>query len=153
MPKRYVVELTAAERRELNALIRRGRSLARKIQHAHILLAADSGPHGPGWTDARIAESFGVGLRTVERIRQRLVEHGLEDALVRRQRAHPPKPRKLDGAGEARLTALACSPAPRGHARWTLRLLAERLVELQVVDTISPETVRRTLKKTRSNRG
>jgi transposase len=127
--------------------------MARKIQHAQILLKADSGPGGPSWIDARIAETFNVGVRTVERIRQRLVEHGLEDALARRQRAHPPRPRKLDGAAEARLIALACSEAPSGRQRWTLRLLADQLVRLEVVDSIGPEAVRRTLKKTGSSRG
>jgi len=153
MEKRYVVELSEEERNQLDCLVRQGRSLARKIQHAQILLKADSGPHGPSWTDHQIAESFGVGVRTVERIRQRLVERGLEDALVRRQREHPARPRKLDGAAEARLVALACSKPPGGYHRWTLRLLADQLVQLQVVDAIDGETVRRALKKTRSNPG
>lgn len=153
MQKRYVVELSDAEREELELLVRQGRSLARKIQHAQILLKADEGPRGPSWTDERIAETFGVGVRTVERIRLRLVEHGLEDALVRRQRRHPPKPRKLDGAAEARLIALACSKPPAGRKRWTLRLLADQLVRLEVVDSIGPETVRRALKKTGSSLG
>ena len=147
MPKQYVVELTPGDRHELEALVRQGRSLARRIQHARILLKADSSPGAPGWTDERIAKTFDVGVRTVERIRQRLVEHGLKDELERRLRQHPPKPRKLDGAAEARLVALACSEPPAGRQRWTLRLLADQLVRLEIVDSIGPETVRRALKK------
>ena len=153
MHKQYVVELSSEERAQLESLVRQGRALARKIQHAQILLKADSGPHGPSWTDQQIASAYEVGVRTVERIRQRLVEHGLEDALVRRQRQHPPRERKLDGAGEARLIALACSKPPAGRKRWTLRLLADHLVRLEVVDTIGPETVRRVLKKTNLSLG
>jgi len=152
MPKRYVVELSLEARAQLEQLVRQGRALARKIQHAQILLKADSGEHGPGWVDARIASAFGVGLRTVERIRQRLVEHGLEDALVRRERTRAPR-RKFDGAAEARLVKLACSKPPQGRARWTIRLLADTLVELRVIESIGRETVRKALKKTRSSRG
>lgn len=152
MQKRYVVELNAEERGELEQLVRQGRALARKIQHAQILLKADSGQHGPGWTDRQIAEAFGVGVRTVERIRQRLVEHGLEDALVRRQPQQRPR-RKLDGAAEARLISLACSKPPKGRNRWTIRLLAEKMVELEVVDSVGRETIRKTLKKTSSSLG
>ena len=147
MPKTYVVELTSEERAELADLVCKGKAAARKIRHAQILLKADSGPHGPRWTDVRIAEAFAVGTRTVERIRQRLVEHGMRDALERRQPKRAPR-RKLDGEAEARLIALACGPAPQGRARWTLRLLADKLVELEVVDSIGAETVRRALKKT-----
>ena len=153
MPKKHVVELTVDERRELESLVSKGKAAARKIQHAQILLKADQAESGPGWTDERIAEAFGVKVRTVERIRKRLVEHGLEDALVRRQNPHGPSRRTLDGAGEAQLCRLACSAPPDGRERWTLRLLADRLVQLEVVKTISHETVRRTLKKTCSSRG
>jgi hypothetical protein len=154
MPKEYLVELSASERTMLQEIVGKGRVLARKRQHAQILLKADQGRDGPAWPDERIAESVDVGVRTVERVRKRLVERGLDDALVARLDPHGPRTRrKLDGAGEARLCKLACSAAPRGRQRWTLRLLADRLVELDVVDTICYETVRRTLKKTNSSLG
>ena len=152
MPKKYVVELSAEERGYLRGIVSKGKGAARKIQHAQILLKADGGRDGPSWTDERVAEAFGVRVRTVERIRQRLVEHGLEDALNRRQGAHGP-PRKLDGAGEARLCQLACSAPPAGRERWTLGLLADGLVALRVVDSICRETVRLTLKKTKPSLG
>ena len=152
MPKKYLVELSSGERSYLESLVSKGKGLARKIQHARILLKADSGPAGPAWTDERVAEAFEVNVRTVERIRRRLVEHGLDDALLRRQATHGPR-RRLDGAGEARLCQLACGAPPEGRQRWTLRLLADRLVELRVVDRISHETVRMTLKKTNSSLG
>ena len=152
MRKRYVVELTTQERCQLEEIVTRGRSSARKIQHARILLKADEGSCGPAWTDEQIAQSFEVAVRTVERIRQRLVENGLEDALVRRQPQRPPR-RKLDGAAEAKLTALACSKPPEGRQRWSIRLLADQLVELKVVDRIGRETVRQTLKKTNLSLG
>lgn len=154
MPKKYIVELSAKERAMLQEIVGKGRVLARKRQHAQILLKADQGPGAPAWPDEKIAESVDVGLRTVERVRKRLVERGLDDALVARLDPHGPrKRRKLDGAGEARLCQLACSAAPNGRERWSLRLLADSLVELNVVDAISYETVRRTLKKTNSNLG
>jgi len=154
MPKKYVVELSAEERANLNAIVSKGRALARKRQHAQILLKADEGPSGPAWKDEKIAESIDVSVRTVERVRQRLVEHGLEDALTRRTTPHGSRTRrKLDGEAEARLTQIACSKPPAGRLRWSVRLLADRLVELEIVDTISRETVRRTLKKTRSSLG
>lgn len=154
MPKKYVVELTADERRELERLVSKGKAAARKIQHAQILLKADEAPGGPAWIDVRIAEAFGVKVCTVERIRQRLVEHGLEDALVRRQNPHGIRMRRtLDGVGEAQLCRLACSAPPEGREHWTLRLLADRLVQLEVVKTISYETVRQTLKKTKPSPG
>jgi hypothetical protein len=149
--KKYKVTLTAAERLSLRGLIAAGTS-ALKLTHARILLKADAGPDGPAWTDARIAEAVEVNRTTVEQVRQRFVEHGLQAALVRKQQDRPSRERKLDGAGEARLIALACSAPPHGRAAWTLRLLADRLVELEVVDTISTETVRQALKKTSSSR-
>ena len=152
MPKKYLVELSSEERANLGGMVSKGRAAARKIQHAQILLKADCGAHGPSWTDERIGEAFGVRTRTVERIRRRLVEHGLEDALNRRLAARRPR-RKLDGAGEARLCLLACSAPPEGRERWTLQLLADGLVELRVVESICRETVRATLKKTKSNLG
>ena len=150
--KKYVVELTAAERQQLEELVSKGKALARKIQHARILLKSDQGERGPGWTDERIAEACGVTVCTVERIRQRLVQHGLEDALIRRRSQQAPR-RKLDGAAEARLIALACTPAPAGRRRWTIRLLADKMVELEIVGSLGRETVRQTLKKMSLSRG
>jgi hypothetical protein len=151
--KKYVVELSEEERQELEGLVRKGKAAARKIQHAQILLKADQGAHGAGWTDAQIAPAYGVNVRTVERIRQRLVEHGLRDALEHRApRLQQPR-RKLDGAAEAKLVAIACTPAPEGYKRWTIRLLADRMVELEVVESLGRETVRQTLKKTRLSPG
>ena len=152
LEKRYVVELIAGERRQLVDLVRKGKGLARKIQHAQILLKADQGAGGPGWPDRRIAEAYGVTVLTVERIRQRLVEHGLADALVRRQ-ADQAARRKIDGAAEARLVALACSPPPAGRRRWTIRPLTEKLVELEIVESPGRETPRKTLKKTNLSLG
>jgi transposase len=152
MPKRYAVRLTAAERSVLADLIAAGAAPARTQAHARILLKADQGAGGPAWTDARIAEALEVSVATAERVRRRWADGGLADALHRR----PPRReyrRKLDGAQEAHLVALACSAPPPGRERWTLRLLAHRLVELEVVDGIAPETVRQALKKTSSSRG
>ena len=119
---------------------------------ARILLKADVGGGGPGGTEAKIAEAFEIGESTVHRLRQRLVEEGLPAALSRRKSTQV-RVRKLDGAQEAQLVAIACSPPPAGRARWTMQLLADRLVELQLVESLSEETVRRTLKKTDSSRG
>ncbi len=152
MPKKYLVELSAEERAYLEGIVAKGRVLARKRQHAQVLIKADQGPLGPAWTDERIAEAFEVSVRTVERVRQRLVERGLEDSLVRRLPEQPPRT-KLDGASEAKLIALACSAAPQGRRRWTIRLLADKLVELQVVDSIGRESVRMALKKTNLSLG
>jgi transposase len=151
--KKYTVTLTAEERNSLRDLIAAGKASAQKLAHARILLKADAAPGGPAWIDARIAEAVEVNVTTVERVRERFVEHGLEAALVRKKQGRPSRERKLDGQAEARLVALACSEPPRGRARWTLRLLADRLVELAVVGTVSTETVRQVLKKTNSSRG
>ena len=146
MGKRYCVTLTPEERNELGRLIARGKADARKLAHARVLLQADAAEGGPGWTDQDIATALQVSVRTIERVRQRFVEQGLAAALR-------PKPspriysRKLDGEQEAHLLALACSQPPDGKRRWTLRLLAGRMVELQHVDALSHETVRQTLKK------
>jgi transposase len=151
--KKYKVTLTAAERQLLHELVAAGKkAAAKKLAHARILLKADASPEGPAWTDDRIAEAVEVNRTTVEQVRQRFVEQGLEAALVRKKQDRPSRQRKLDGAGEARLITLACSKPPQGRAAWTLRLLADRLVALQVVDTISTETVRQVLKKTNSSR-
>jgi len=146
MNKRYIVRLTEREREELCRLVSKGRAAAYKIRHAHILLLADAG--GPGWTDAQIAQAVGVHPFTVRNVRQRLVERGLEGALARKRQDRPSRRRLLDGEGEARLIALACSEPPEGRTRWTLHLLADTLVELEVVESISHETVRETLRKT-----
>ena len=146
MAKRYRVRLTAEEREAPGGMISRGKAEARKLAHARVLLQADASEGGPGWTDTRIAEVVRLSVRAIERVRQRFVEDGLEAALL-------PKPsvrvyaRKLDGEQEAKLVALACSGPPEGKQRWTLRLLAERMVALEVVPELSHETVRQRLKK------
>jgi len=147
MAKRYRVTLTQPERQELQQLISHGKADARKLAHARILLQADEAPGGPRRTDDQIASALNTATRTVERVRERFVEQGLEAALLPRpsKRVYA---RKLDGRQEAKLIALACSKPPAGKARWTLRLLADELVELEVVDSLSHETVRQTLKKT-----
>jgi transposase len=149
---KYVVRLTNEERATLESLVGDRRAAADKRLRARMLLKADVGVGGPGWTDAKIAEAFEVGVSTIHRLRQRLVEDGLEAALVRKPKSRHRLP-KLDGEKEARLVALACSDPPEGRGRWTLQLLADKLVELEVVDSISDETVRLRLKKTKSSRG
>ena len=146
MNKKYVVRLTSDERKELEDLVRKGQTQAYRIKHAHVLLKANAG--GPVWTDEAIAEAFCCHIRTVEGIRKRFVLQGLEAGLERKKRATPPRERILDGEKEARLIALSCSQPPQGRSRWTLELLADKMVELNVVDHISYQTVRRTLKKT-----
>jgi transposase len=147
MNKKYIVRLTDEERSPLTELTRKGNAAAYKIRQAQILLKADA--DGPAWADERIAESFAVSVNTVHGVRQRLVEQGLEAALNRKTQARPSRPPLLDGEGEARLIALRCSEPPAGHARWTLRLLADQAVALDIVEAISHETVRQTLKKMR----
>src|SRR5438046_1615584 len=142
---KYVVRLADSERQSLQALLTGKRVATDKLLRARILLKADV--DGPAWSDPELADAFGVGLSTIHRLRQRLVEEGLEAALARRPSTQRREP-KLDGAKEARLVALACSRAPAGQKRWTLQLLADRLVTLNVVESVSSETVRRTLKKT-----
>ncbi len=151
MKKKYPVILSEAQREQLKSLIAAGTAPARKLTHARILLKADQSPEGPGWVDEQVAEAVETSQPTVARVRKQYFEEGLEAALNRR----PPNRvyrRKLDGEQEARLIALACSEPPEGQARWSLRLLADKLVELEVVDEeISYQTVRRTLKKTLSS--
>ena len=151
--KKYKVTLTGPERESLGNLIAAGQAAARKLTHARILLKADAAPAGPAWNDERIAEAVEVDVRTVERVRQRFVEQGVEAALVRQKQVRPSRERKLDGDGEARLIVLACSEPPAGRGAWTLQLLADQLVALRVVGAISDETVRQVLKKTNSSRG
>jgi transposase len=150
LQKKYIVRLTAEERTELEALVKKGKVAAYKIKHANILLAADV--QGPAWPDQQIATAFSCHPGTVENMRRRLVLEGLAAALERQKQAQPSRLPKLDGRGEARLIALARSTPPEGQDRWTLQLLADRLVALEVVDSISDQTVRRTLKKTTSGR-
>jgi transposase len=146
MAKKYIVTLTEDERAQLVALTKRGKVSARRLTRAHVLLQADA-----GLADEAIAQALRVGTATVERLRKRFVEEGLEAALGERPR--PGGHRKLDGKQEAFLIALACSTPPEGRACWTMQLLADKLVEVRVVEAISDETVRRTLKKTPSSRG
>jgi transposase len=149
---KYVVRLTNDEREQLAAVVNKGRVAAAKRRRAQILLKADAGGEGSGMADGQVAEALDVGVATVHRVRQAYVEQGLE-AAVQRKPACRTRARKLDGAQEARLVKLACSPAPEGQARWTLRLLAARLVELEIVPSVGVSTVRRVLKKTTSSRG
>ena len=150
--KKYIVTLTAEERQDLLDLIAAGKASAGKPAHARILLKADAADGGPAWPDHRIAEAVEVGVATVERVRQRFVEQGLDAALDRKPRERPAREIKLDGRAEARLIALACSPPPEGRAVWTMQLLADKLVELEVVESISDETVRLAPKKMSSSR-
>jgi len=146
--KRYTIRLSEEERTRLVALVSKGKAAARKRLHAQVLLKADVSAAGAGWTDQQIVEAFGMGERTVEAIRQRCVEEGLDAALERKPQCRPSRQPLLDGAKEARLVALCCGKVPAGQARWTLRLLADELVRLEIVDSISHETVRQALKKT-----
>ena len=145
MNKKFFVRLSARERETLESLISKGRGAARRLTRARILLKANCGDEGPAWSDRQIAEALDIGPVTVQRVRRSFVENGLDGALTRR--SMPPRPRRFDGDQEARLIALACSSPPEGRPRWTLRLLAVTLVELGHVETISHETIRRTLKK------
>jgi transposase len=150
--KKYIVTLTEEERQRLQEMISRGKTAARKLTHARILLKADATAGGPDWPDDAITEAVEVGRATVERVRKQFVEEGLDAALERRPSRRQYR-RKLDGEGEAHLIALACQTPPEGRSRWTLRLLADRMVALEYVDHLSYQTVRRTLKKTRSSLG
>lgn len=143
MSKKYVVDLTQEERKALERLVRSGKESARRIRYAQALVKADA-----GWTDRRISEAFAMSINTAQRLRQRFVEEGLDVALGARSRKPRPYRRKLDGEKEARLIALACSEPPEGQTRWTLRMLADKMVQLCYVQTISHETVRQALKKT-----
>ena len=144
--KRYKVTLTPAERAELTALVNKGQGQARQLRRARILLMADEAQENEGWKDADMAKALDAQVRTVERTRQKCVEEGIEAALTH---ARPKKTRRkvLDGAAEAHLARLACTEAPDGHDRWSLQMLADKLIELEVVETVSGETVRTTLKK------
>jgi transposase len=150
--KKYVVKLSSQERARLEALIGSGKRSAQLITKARILLKADTSEAGEGWTDREIAAALDTSLNTVGNVRQQLVEEGFETTLVRKYNPNSARPRIFDGATEAKLIALACSPTPEGFARWTLRLLEEKVVELNIVEKASDNTIGRTLKKTRSNR-
>ena len=148
--KTYIVRLEPEEREQLQLFAGAGKRAAYKIRHANMLLMADV--DGPAWSDARIAEGLGVSIGQIEHLRKRFVEQGLEACLERKKQERPSVEPIFDGEKEAKLIALACSKPPEGHGRWALRLLADRAVELRIVEATSYETVRQTLKKTRSNR-
>jgi transposase len=146
MNKKYIVRLTSEERDHLEELVSKGKRAAYKIKHANILLKADAS--GPAWTDEAIAEAFSVHEHTVRNVRERFVEHGMDAAIERKKQDAPSRKPILDGEKQAHLIAIACSQPPQGHARWTLQLLADEMVRLEIVEGISYETVRRALKKT-----
>ena len=149
--KKYVVRLSGEERERLEVMLRKGKSPARQLVKARILLKADVSDAGEAWSDSRIIEALETGPSMVYRVRKQLVEEGFEAALSRKQRAAPAVPRIFDGEKEAKLIALACSQPPKGRARWTLRLLEEKVVELEIVDRASDSTIGRALKKTFSS--
>lgn len=146
MTKKYIVRLSEGERRELKQVIKKLKGTSQKVRRAQILLKADA--DGPNWTDQKIADAFGCRTKTVENVRQRLVERGFEETLNGAKRAAPPVEKLLDGNQEAQVIATRLGPPPKGYANWTLRLLARKVVELEIVESVSYETVRRTLKKT-----
>ena len=153
MNKKYFVRLSEEEREELRSLVSMGRASARMLTRARILLKADQGEGGPRWTDEQIAEAFETSKHTVRGVRKRFAERGSQGAINRKKgKCSPVRVRKLDGAAEARLIAIACGDRPAGRSKWSMRLLADQLVALQIVDTISHDTVWRTLKKMRSSR-
>jgi Homeodomain-like domain len=146
MRKLYIVRLTKQERVELQSIVKKLQGTGQKVRRAQILLKADA--NGPNWVDERIAEAYACRIRTVERLRQRFVEHGCDEALNRLERKQPPVAKLLTGDQEARVIATRLGPPPKGYNNWTLRLLARQVVALAIVDSVSYETVRRTLKKT-----
>lgn len=147
----YRVVLTEEERSHLEGITKRGTHSSRKVLIARGLLLCDKGPQGPSWKTDAISSALGVTNRTVEHFKKRFIEEGLEAALERKARANPPREIKFDGSFEARLVTLACSQAPEGHQRWTLQLLAEKVVELEIADSVSPMTIHRALKKMNVN--
>ncbi len=146
MPKKYVVRLSDSERATLSDVVKKLKGSSTKVRRAQILLKADA--NGPAWTDAQIAEAVGCRTKTVENVRERLVTVGFEDTLNGKRPVQPPRPKLLSGEQEAKVIALRLGPPPKGFANWTLRLLAEQVVELEIVESISHETIRQTLKKT-----
>jgi transposase len=153
MSKHYIVRLIDDERKHLTELLARKSLAAKKRMRAQVLLKADAGKDGPAWIDNRIADAFGVSVVTIEKIRKSYVLDGLDTAIERKKQCRLSRQPVLDGAKEARLVALCCGTVPGGHGRWTLRLLADKLVELQVVESVSHETVRQALKKTNCSLG
>jgi transposase len=153
MTKRYIVRLTNEERNQLRELLAQKRLAAQKRKRAQMLLKADVSQDGPAWVDRRIAEAFDVSVVTVENVRKRYVLEGLDAAVQRKKQCRPSRQRVLDGEKEARLVALCCGKVPAGRGRWTLRMLADELVRLEIVESISHETVRQTLKKTNCSLG
>jgi transposase len=150
--KKYVVNLSREERDQLDEFIRKGKRPAQLLTKARILLKADISEAGEGWSDSRIAEALDTSIATVERTRRQLVEEGFEAVLTRKYNPNSARPRIFDGAAEAKLIALTCGPAPAGYAKWSLRLLEQKVVELRIVESASDNTIGRTLKKTFSNR-
>lgn len=146
MQKKYIVRLTDQERHTLSTVVKKFKGSSQKVRRAQIMLKADAS--GPAWSDVRIAEAFGCRVSTIEKIRQRFVKSGFSETIEGKKRESPPVPKLLDGEQEAKVIATRLGPPPEGYANWTLRLLARKVVELNLVDRISHETVRRTLKKT-----
>ena len=151
MSPRYRVTLSEKERKELEAITRRGKTHARRVIRARALLLCDAGPNGPAWKISDVSEALGITSRTIEHLKKRFVEEGLDVALERKPREKPPREIVFDGAFEARLLALACSDAPAGYQRWTVRLLADKVVELNIAPTVSHMTIQRALKKMNLN--
>jgi hypothetical protein len=148
MSPRYRVTLSQEEREELETLTKRGKTNAKRFVQARALLLCDAGDNGPAWKVEDVAEALGITSRSIEHLKKRFVESGLETAMERKSRDKPPRDIKFDGAFEARLIALACTDAPEGRTRWTVRLLADKAVELNYAESVSPMSVQRTLKKT-----
>jgi transposase len=146
MQKKYIIRLSEAERNECEQVVKKLKGSSQKVRRAQILLKADA--EGPGWSDSKIAEAFGCRIRTIEKLRQRLGIEGFESTLNGKKRENPPRPCKLDGEGEAKLIAMRLGKPPAGYGHWSLQLLADQLVKLEIVACISYETVRKTLKKT-----
>jgi len=153
MSKRYIVRLSNDERKQLTGLLGRKVLAAKKRMRAQVLLKADASPDGPAWIDRRIAEAFGVSVVTIEKVRKAYVLEGLEAAIERKKQCRPSRQPVLDGEKEARLVAICCGEVPAGHGRWTRQMLADKLVELKIVGSISRETVRPSLKKANCNLG
>jgi transposase len=151
--KKYHVKLNQEQRQHLEQEVKTGKGPARQLMHARILLKADEGASGPGWSDEQISEAVEASLSTIERVRRRFVEQGLQDAMTRRAQPERPQKRKIDAEQEAHLIALCCSEVPAGHEHWTMRLLADKMVELGYVEQVSHKTVWETLKKMNSSRG
>jgi transposase len=151
--KKYRVQLSQEQRQHLEQEVKTGKGPARQLMHARILLKADEGEHGPGWSDEQIREALEASVPTIERVRRRFDEHGLADAIMRRPQPERLQKRKIDGEQEAHLIALCCSEVPTGHEHWTMRLLADKMVELGYVEHVSHKTIWETLKKMNSSRG